>query len=52
MILTNGEDNPSKSSVNDTKAILKLIHNQLKGLNLKIIFIDVGVDSRTSSSIK
>ena len=52
VILTNGGDNASKSSVNDTKAILKLIHDQLKGLNLKIIFIGVGVDSRTSSSIK
>ena len=52
VILTDGGDNASKSSVNDTKAILKLIHDQLKGLNLKIIFIGVGVDSRTSSSIK
>lgn len=32
--------------------MLKLIHDQLRGLNLKIIFIGVGVDSSTSYSLK
>lgn len=35
-----------------TKAVLKLIHDQLRGLNLRIIFIGVGVDAGTASVLK
>lgn len=52
VILTDGGDNSSKVSVEQTKAVLRLIHDQLRGLNLKIIFIGVGVDSNTSYALK
>lgn len=52
VILTDGSDNSSKVNMEQTKAILKLIHQQLAGLNLKIIFIGVGVDHGTASVLK
>lgn len=35
-----------------TKAVLQVIHQQLAGLNLQIIFIGVGVDSSTASILR
>ncbi len=52
VILTDGSDNASKVNLEQTKAVLKLIHDQLRGLNLKIIFIGVGVDYSTSNILK
>jgi hypothetical protein len=52
VILTDGADNSSKVNMQQTKAVLKLIHDQLGGLNLRIIFIGVGVDSSTSYVLK
>lgn len=52
VILTDGGDNCSKVTMQETQAVLKLIHDQLKGLNLKIIFIGVDVDSRTVLTLK
>lgn len=49
VILTDGSDNSSKVNMEQTKAVLKLIHDQLRGLNLRIIFIGVGVDYTTAS---
>ena len=35
-----------------TKALLQVIHQKLAGLNLRIIFIGVGVDSSTASILR
>ena len=52
VILTDGGDTSSKASMNETLNVLRLIHQTLQGLNLKIIFIGVGVDSGTSSILR
>ena len=52
VILTDGADNSSKMSIQDTMAVLNLIHDTLRNLNLRIIFIGVGVDASTANSLK
>lgn len=52
VILTDGSDNSSKVDMAKTKAVLQVIHQQLAGLNLRIIFIGVGVDSSTASILR